>query len=123
MIRPLTGFLVLESLALGLWALGAALARRTPGPAYTAALVILQVLLVGHAVLDVGSLLAGHRVPDLATHLGYVAGSVGLLPVLLGDPRSARHGGPGVVAVAVVACAAVTVVLFRQWATWLPAHA
>lgn len=68
MIRPFTGFLVLESLAVGGWALGAALARRRPGPGHTLALVILQVLLVCHAALDAGSLIAGHRVPDLATH-------------------------------------------------------
>lgn len=123
MIRPLTGFLILESLVLGGWALITALTHRTPGPAHTAALLILQVLLVGHAVLDVGSLLAGHRVPELTTHLGYVAASVGLLPLLLGVPRSGRDPAPGRGAVTALACAAMVVVLLRQWATWQPAHA
>lgn len=118
MIRPFTGFLVLESLVLGGWALGAALVRRRPGPVHTLALVILQVLLVGHALLDAGSLLAGHRVPDLATHLGYVVASVGLLPLLVGDPRGLQDADPGRTTVTAVACAAVTVVLLRQWATW-----
>lgn len=118
MIRPFTGFLVLESLALGGWALGAALARRRPGPAHTLALVILQVLLVGHAVLDAESLITGHRVPDLATHLGYVAASVGLLPLLIGDPRGLREASSGRTTVTAVACAGVAVILLRQWATW-----
>ncbi len=56
-------------------------------PALRAGLVVAQLLLVAQALLDGVTLLRGHRPQDPATHLGYLAVSVVLLPLLGALPR------------------------------------
>ncbi|MGL4744238.1 MAG: hypothetical protein ACRCXL_07600 [Dermatophilaceae bacterium] len=118
MLLPSVVLLYLAFVALlsGAAALGARCSR-----AADAGAVVAEILLVVHAVADVADVVRGPQPPDVATHLGYVAVSVVLLPLLLAQvasPRGrlignarARH------AVAGLTCAALVVVVVRQSAT------
>jgi hypothetical protein len=71
------------------------------------------------AVLDVARLLGGERPADPLVHLGYVAVSVVLLPLLLRPTRgpvdsASERGRHAVVA---LACLVTAVVVVRQRAT------
>lgn len=79
--------------------------------------VVLEALLVGQAVLSVWSLLQGHRPADPATHVGYLACSVLLLPLLVlrPDGDTDTRWDDAVLAVAAVALAVVAI---RAAATW-----
>jgi len=64
-------------------------------PALRAGLVVAQLLLVAQALADGVTLLRGHRPQDPATHLGYLAVSVVLLPLRGAIPRRRPAQGPG----------------------------
>jgi hypothetical protein len=86
-----------------------------------AGLVVAELLLVAQAMLDAATLLGGHRLAAPATHLGYLAVSVLLLPLLLARPRRDRPAGPPARAdhlVAAVAAGVALVVSVRLHATW-----
>lgn len=88
------------------------------GPAVRAGLIVAELLLVVQALVAGMSLLGGHRPEEPATHLGYLAVSVVLLPLLLGRPsRVARPSRPDLV-VAALATAVAVVVSVRLHATW-----
>lgn len=89
-------------------------------PALRAGLVVAELLLVGQAVADGASLLGGHRPQHPATHLGYLATSVLVLPLLLGLPRRRPGGRAGRAdhLVAAVAAGVAVVVSVRLHVTW-----
>jgi hypothetical protein len=89
-------------------------------PALRAGLVAAQLLLVAQALLDGVTLLRGHRPQDPATHLGYLAVSVVLLPLLGAIPRRRPAEGPGRAdhLVAAVAAGVALVVSVRLHTTW-----
>ncbi len=89
-------------------------------PALRAGLVVAQLLLVAQALLDGVTLLRGHRPQDPATHLGYLAVSVVLLPLLGALPRRRPAEGPGRAdhLVAAVAAGVALVVSVRLHTTW-----
>ena len=60
------------------------------GPAVRTGVVVAEVLLIVQAALDVVGIARGHRPPEPATHLGYLAVSVLLLPLLVGRPGRPR---------------------------------
>jgi hypothetical protein len=100
-------------------AAGAALGARVATAVWTG-VVVGEVLLVGQALVDAGTLLGGHRPRELATHLGYLLASVLMLPLLVAGRRGARATPVSRTDHAVVAlAAAVTVVVsVRLHATW-----
>ena len=75
-----------------------------------------QLLLVVQALADAATLLRGHRPQDPATHLGYLAVSVVLLPLLGALPR--RRPGRADHLVATVAAGVALVVSVRLHTTW-----
>jgi hypothetical protein len=85
-----------------------------------AGLVVAELLLVVQALIDAATLLRGHRLHDPATHLGYLATSVALLPLLgaLPRPRPAGGGGRAEHLVAAVAAGVALVVSVRLHVTW-----
>jgi hypothetical protein len=90
-------------------------------PALRAGLVVAELLLVVQAVAAAVSLAGGHRPQDPATHLGYLAVSVVLLPLPLGLPGR-RGPGPGPARVehlvAALAAGVALVVSGRLHTTW-----
>lgn len=71
---------------------------------------ILELLLAVRAVAGVGAMLGGERPDALATHIGYLVASVGVLPIAMQSVQDDR--GPwssGVVAVAALAVAVIAV--------------
>jgi len=85
-----------------------------------AGMVVAQILLVVQAAVAAATLLRGHRPADLPTHLGYLATSVALLPLLA--PRPGGTGSPpwsrSSAMVAALACAVTAVVVVRLHVTW-----
>lgn len=82
-LAVVVSYLALVALVAVLAALGANL-----GPALRAGIVVAEVALVVQAVLDIAGQVRGHRPGDLPTHLGYLAVSIVILPIVIG--RSAR---------------------------------
>jgi hypothetical protein len=93
-------------------------------PALRAGLVVAELLLVVQALAAAVSLAGGHRPRDPATHLGYLAVSVVLLPLLLGLPgRRGPAPDPAPRAridhlVAALAAGVALVVSVRLHVTW-----
>jgi hypothetical protein len=94
---PAIGVLALVLLAyaalLALWALVAAILRRPRGPAHAVGLVLLELGLVVQAVVRALGVAAGDQPARPAAHVGYLAASVVLLPLLLGILRPGGGGG------------------------------
>jgi hypothetical protein len=97
---------------LALWALGDAVWRREPSPYLLLGAALLEVVLVGGAVVGMTEL---DQVGDAAVHAGYLVGSVVLLPLglLLARDRDGNLS-PAPLAVALIALA---VVILRAKAT------
>ncbi len=99
MTRSFTGFLMLEAVFVGGWAGLAALRRRVLNRAQVLALLALELLLLAQALISVITLAAGHDASEPGTHLVYLAGSLLVLPVLVGVPIRmgfpATTGAPG----------------------------
>jgi len=80
-----------------------------------------ELLLVGQGLIDVATLMNGHRPEEIATHLGYLVVSISLFPILLDRPArredEARPRGLDA-AVTAVAAAVSIVVTVRLHATW-----
>jgi hypothetical protein len=102
------------ALGLGLWCLAGALLRRPLGRGRLAAVAVLQAAALGHALAAGAAVLLGHRPAELATHLGYLIASVGVLPVALAAGRRADGPDPAVVGIAGVA---LCVIVMRAQAT------
>ncbi len=112
--------LALYALGLGGWAALTALgAPRTP--ALLASLVLLEAGALVQAGLDLAGLAGGHHPAERATHLGYVAASVLLLPIVLSSASPERVFGRWDAAIACVGCLGMAVVALRLRATWAAA--
>lgn len=145
MTRAFTGFLMLEAVLIGGWAGLAAVRRTVLNRAQVLALLALELLLVLQALISVITLAAGHEASEPGTHVVYLAGSLLVLPVLVGVPIRmgfpATAGSPGTApefiggievsppgsggsadrfraAIATLACLAIVVMLSRMWVTW-----
>lgn len=62
------------------------------GPAVRTGVIVAEALLIGLAAIDLLGIARGHRPPEPATHLGYVAVSVLLIPLLVGRPGRSQTG-------------------------------
>ena len=86
------------------------------GPALRTGLIVAEVLLIAQVVIDVATILGGHRPEDGATHAGYAVVSVLLIPLLA--VRAGRDRTGHVISTIVLAATAVvTVRLHATWAT------
>ncbi|MGL5927477.1 MAG: hypothetical protein ACRCY8_00940 [Dermatophilaceae bacterium] len=115
-------YLALVALLSGAAALGIRCGR-----AADAGVVVAELLLIARAVVDVVDVTRGPRVPDAATHLGYVVVSVVLLPLLIqlamsarsatGTARAPRDGSRARHTASALACVVLMVVAARQTTT------
>jgi hypothetical protein len=85
-------------------------------PAVRTGVVVAELLLVVQLLIDIATLLKGHRPAELVTHAGYAVVSVVLFPVLLSRPSDAPSRADHLVVV--VAAVAALVVSVRLHATW-----
>lgn len=127
MIGPVTGFVLLEAVLLGVWALVSAVRRRPLQPGHVVGLVLLEAALVLHGIGAGMAMLAGHRSAEAGTHTAFLLASVVVLPVLLGMPELRRSrvgvprpGDPWRAGLVALGCAAVVAVVSGMWATWEP---
>lgn len=148
MTRASTGFLMLEAVLIGGWAGLAALTRTGLNRAQVLALLALELMLLAQVLISLISLAAGHDASEPGTHVVYLAGSLLVLPILVGVPIrmgfpatagalgtkpefvggievSASGSGSGSgsadrfrAAIATMACLAIVVMLARMWVTW-----
>ena len=115
MSGQLLTIVVLYLSLVGLLALLAAAGVRC-NPALRTGIVIAEILLVTQLVVDVVTLLQGHRPDELATHLGYAVVSVLLFPILVSRP--VRLPARSDHLVTAVAAGVAIVVSVRMHATW-----
>jgi hypothetical protein len=101
--------------ACGLAALAAVLGRPSRR-ALTGALIVLETALVAHALLGAAALPGGQRAAEPATHAGYLAASVLVLPIALGPAAGQSEAWRATIIA--VGCLAVLVVSLRMSATW-----
>ena len=106
------GYLALVALLAVLAALGVRC-----GTSVATGIVVAQVLLVVLVLLDVVAYARGRRPADPATHFGYVAVSVLLLPLLTARRRATGARDATDNLVVALACAAAVVVVVRMHAT------
>jgi hypothetical protein len=100
------------------WAALGALRRRDAGSLHRAGLGLLETATVVQATIDIVAQIDGHRPLERATHLGYVAASVLILPLALLSSAPTRERGAWDAAIATIACLATLVVALRLRATW-----
>lgn len=118
MSAHLAATIALYAALLAGWSTASALGRRATEPLHRAGLMLLEGAAVVQAGLDVVAQLGGHRPAERATHLGYVAASVVILPITLALTVPTEERGPWDAAIAAVACLAMLVVALRLSATW-----
>lgn len=121
MSAHLAATLALYGIGLAGYALVLAVSGRSRPPSLLLGMGLLEAGAVVQAVLDGVALLGGHRPAERATHLGYLAASVVLLPLVLSatapqEPRSRWDN-----AVAGVGCLGTAVVALRLRVTWASA--
>jgi hypothetical protein len=115
----LTATIALYAVLLGAWAtLGALRGGQRGKRSLTGGLIVLEAALVVQAALGAIAMLTGPRLAEPATHAGYLAASVLVLPVALA--AGAGHGGAWRAAIVAIGCLAALVVSLRLVAT---AHA
>lgn len=116
MVDVLAWLLVAASLALAVWALVGTLRAARPADTQLLALAALEVLLLAQAVVAGARLAGGADVPSTGTVVGYLVVSVIVLPagVFWGIADRSRWGN-GVIAVACVVTAVLTVRLVQVW--------
>lgn len=110
---------------LAVWAAAVAVLRRPRGGAHTAGMVLLELMLAAQAGLRGVDLLNGGAAPvEPGTHLGYLAASVVVLPLLLALARptgpATRNDAAWYSAAVAVACVAVLIIEVRLLATGPP---
>lgn len=79
------------------------------------ALLLVQVAVLGQAVLDVIGLLAGRRPAETVTHLAYLATSLAVLPAATAAARDDDRWSGVLTGVALVVLAVVVVRLTTTW--------
>lgn len=105
----------LSLLAMG-WGLLTAVINRPPGKAQLIFAAVIEVLVVAQVLIAVVKLIAGHRVGETATTIGYLIGIVILIPVgwLWANSERTRFSGV-VLAVAMLAVLGMTLRLVMLW--------
>lgn len=118
MTQALSGAVVLYLGLVAFLAVAAALGAPLERAAQTG-VVVAEVMLVVQAILDVAQMLNGGPTGEPAVHLGYVAVSVLLLPMLVRpfEPDTAPTVRRGRQVVIALACLVMIVVVFRQRST------
>jgi hypothetical protein len=147
MTRPVTAFLMLGAVVVGVWAGLSAIRRQVLHRAQVLALMALELVLGIQAAVSLVTLAAGHDAAEPGTHAAYAAGSLLLLPLLVGVPVRLgfppEPGAPGSdpefiggieiappgdgaargadrfrAMTAALACLGLVVMLQRMWVTW-----
>ncbi|MEO5877996.1 MAG: hypothetical protein ABIS86_11830 [Streptosporangiaceae bacterium] len=108
--------LIASSLAVAAWLLVLARLDRPPQVVHLIVLAVLEAGLIAQVVLAVVRLAGGHEPPEQATFLGYLAGSLVILPIgaFVGVGERSKWGS---VAVG-LACVTVPVVILRMQQLW-----
>lgn len=116
MVEPLATGLIVATLAAALWALVLVVLNRGLSAVLLWALAAVEVGLVVQAVVGIARLLGTERQVSAPTYVGYLLGSLLLLPagVLWALTERSRYG-PAVLA---VACVALPVMIARLQQLW-----
>ncbi|MBC6462356.1 hypothetical protein [Actinomadura sp. HBU206391] len=116
MIDGLATALIVISLAAAAWTLVPAGRDRPIGWSHLAALAVVEAGLLVQAVIAVVKLAGGEQPQDLTVFIGYLVGSLIILPIggFLGVAERTRWGS----VVAGVACLVVPVVIMRMQQIW-----
>lgn len=117
MIDGLAYALIVLALALAAWALGAALADRSPGRAHLWGVGLLEVLIAAQLVVSVVLLATGTRPVSVATALGYVAVALAVPPLAVAWAfAEPTRWGTAVVGAGCLVVAVMVVRLQQVWA-------
>lgn len=116
MIDGLAMALIIVSLVAAAWIFVPALRDRPIGRSHLAALVVVEVGLLVQAVVAIVQLARGEDADELAVFIGYLIGSLVIVPIgaFLGLAERTRWGS----VVAGVACLIVPVVVLRMQQLW-----
>jgi hypothetical protein len=112
----LAGTLIAVSLVIAVWLLVLAKLDRPVQAVQLIALAALEIGLLAQVVVAVVQLVDGHKPPEQATFIGYLAGSLVILPIgaFIGVGERSKWGS---VAVG-IACVTVPVVILRMQQLW-----
>jgi hypothetical protein len=102
--------IILYASGLAAWTAVQVFRRRASSNLLTAALVVLELGLLLQAVIDLFSLMGGHRPRELAIHVAYLVTSVAVLPIVVPIGRKGRKAPAMTDA---VVCAAVVIIVAR----------
>jgi len=106
--------IVVYTLGLGAACAVTAVRGRARGPLIGPALVLTEFCLLTQAALDLAGLAGGPRPAELATHIGYLAASVAVLPAAAASVRlDERRWGNTALAIGCVTAAVVSVRLHQ----------
>ena len=112
----LAGTLIAVSLGIAVWLLVTAKLDRPVQAVHLLSLAVLELGLAAQVIVAVVQLLDGHKPPEQATFIGYLAGSLVILPIgaFIGVGERSKWGS---VAVG-IACVTVPVVILRMQQLW-----
>jgi hypothetical protein len=115
-IDGLATAVIVISLAAAAWTLVPAARDRPIGWSHLAALAVVELVLIVQVVFAVVKLAGGEQPRDLAVFIGYLVGSLIILPIggFLGMAERTRWGA----VVAGVACLVVPVLVMRMQQIW-----
>lgn len=117
MIGSVATALIVAALVAAGWSLALAVLNRAPGYALFGALGALEVGLLVQAIIGIVNLIGTDRPVDSATFVGYLIGSLLILPAGVAWSLGERsRWGPGVVA---AACLVIPVVIVRLQQIWV----
>ncbi len=112
---------ILYAAALALWCVTSMAANRRRAASFTVALGVLEVAVIGLAILDASNLIGGQHGSEVATNIGYLITLVAILPVTAAVVRL-DPGRWGSAALA-IGCLLVIVVAIRLQQTLHAGHA
>jgi len=112
----LAGTLIAVSLGVSVWLLVTAKRDRPVQAVHLISLAVLELGLFAQVIVAVVQLVDGHKPPEQATFIGYLAGSLVILPIgaFIGVGERSKWGS---VAVG-IACVTVPVVILRMQQLW-----
>ncbi|PRX44562.1 hypothetical protein B0I33_11171 [Prauserella shujinwangii] len=116
MISEFAVAVALSALAVAVWSFVLVARNRPPQRALLAGLAAVEVLLIAQAVLAAVLLIAGERPGSMPTFIGYLAGSLVVLP--LGTVWALAERSRSATAVLGVACVTVSVLVLRLYEVW-----
>ncbi|MGH3824449.1 MAG: hypothetical protein ACRDRA_16695 [Pseudonocardiaceae bacterium] len=116
MVSPVATTLIVAALLAAGWSSVLVVLNRTPGYALLGALGAVEAGLLVQAIVGIVSLIGTDRPVDSATFVGYLIGSLLILPAGVAWSLGERsRWGPGVMA---IACLAIPVVIVRLQQIW-----